>query len=117
MIFIREQPFAPFVSSLVADRISHADPTNLNAPAERRAKDAMNSAIGRFSMNYEKQTKVNFIGIGKIWSHMRTPFFRNYTIMDAEGETEVALIEKRYRRKLDDLATHVSLFGNFYNTI
>jgi len=62
-------------------------------------------------MNYEKQTKVSFLDLGKIWSHMRSPFFRNFIRMDAEGKTDVAMVEKRYRRKMDDLATHVSLFG------
>lgn len=108
-IFSKEKPFKKFVSSVVQKRVEYSGRTPPNKPAENRAKFTLNSAIGKFGMNLERQLHAKFIPLGKLWSEMRTPFYRNHEILDAEGRTDVVLMKKEKRRQSDLLATHISM--------
>lgn len=61
-------------------------------------------------MNLERQLSAKFIPIEKLWSSMRTPYYRSHSHLDAEGRTDICLIKKKKRRHHDSLATHISLF-------
>jgi hypothetical protein len=106
-LYSKQKPFKKFVSSVVKKRVEYS---GINAPAENRAKFTLNSAIGKFGMNLERQLSAEFIRLEKLWFNMRTPYYRSNSLLDAEGRTDTCLLKKKKRRQNDSLATHISLF-------
>lgn len=105
VLYKKQNPFRKFVNHLVERRIAHS---KTNAPAAKRAKDIMNSAIGKFGENLEKHNHVMFLGLDKLWFHMRNPYYRGHEIMGNQPDANVICLKKKKRRVNDSLATHMN---------